>query len=266
VTTSVWSFARTAALAAMLCSGAALAQNESPDAGTSGDEESVNPHSVDNRNRTPPGAASPEERRSLEQGEEEAPASVRNKDAPKPSRLRRGQLDRLEEDNPHSVLSREKLSPRELVDVLHVSNSSEIAAGKMAQQKGSPPVADYGLMLVISHQAMDEKLKTAAGQMGLKVADQPKTPKARKDLSDSKKMRDKLSQLNGPQFDRAFARSIAAEQRKTIEVVQVARGTCEEAALCSVLDQTLPMLRSHEQGARALEKPPVAQGRRRSPQ
>jgi predicted outer membrane protein len=249
----------------MLCSAAALAQSDSADAGTGGDGESVNPHSVDNRNRTPAGAASPEEQRSLEEGEEESPASVRNKDAPKPRRLRRGQLDRLEAGNPHSVLAREKLSPRELVEVLHVSNTSEIAAGKMAQQKGSPPVADYGLMLVIAHQAMDDKLNTAAGQLGLKVAQQPKSSKARKELSDAKKMQDKLSRLSGPQFDLTFARSIAADQRKAIEVVQVARGTCEEAALCSLLDQTLPMLRAHEQRARALEKPPVAQGRRGPP-
>jgi predicted outer membrane protein len=258
------SFARVVALAAMLCSAAASAQSDSADAGTSGVDESVNPHSVDNRNRKPAGAASPEEQRSLEEGEEGSPASVLNRDAPKPKRLRRGELDRAEGGNPHSVLAREKLSPRELVEVLHVSNTSEIAAGKMAQQKGSPPVADYGLMLVIAHQAMDEKLNTAAGQLGLKpaVADQPKSRKARKELSDAKKMQDKLSQLSGPQFDRAFTRSIAADQRKAIEVVQVARGTCEEPALCSLLDQTLPMLRAHEQRARALEKPPVAQGRR----
>ena len=260
--TSITSFARVVALAAMVCGAAALAQSGSVDAGTSGPDESVNPHSVDNRNREPAGAASPEERRSLEEGEAESPASVLNKDAPKPkNKLRKDELDLAEEENPHSVLAREQLAPRELIEVLHVSNVDEIAAGKMAQQKGSPPVADYGRTLVTDHQAMDGKLKATAGQLGVKLADQPKSSTARKEMSDAKKTQAKLAQLSGPQFDRAFARWMAADHLKAIQQVQMSRGTCDQAALCALLDETLPMLQAHEQAARALQKP-VAQGRR----
>jgi putative membrane protein len=250
------SLGRVVALGAMLCGAAAFAQGGSADAG-----ESVDPDSVQNRDREPAGAASPEERRSLEKGEAGAPASVLNKDAPKPGRAIKGEVERSEEGNPHSVLAREQLSPRELIEVLHVVNQGEIADGKMAQAKGTPRVADYGLKLVTDHQALDVKLNAAAGQLGMKPADQPKTPTARKLQSDEKKMQAQVSQLSGPQFDRAFARWMADDHRKAIHLVQVARGTCTEAALCAVLDQTLPVLQAHERTARALERP-VAQGRR----
>jgi putative membrane protein len=254
------SMGRVVAVAAMLCGAAASAQSGSVDASTSG-PESVNPHSVENKDREPAGAASPEEQRSLEKGEAEAPASVLNKDAPKPGRTTTGEVERAEEGNPHSVLAREQLSPQELIEVLHVSNLDEIAEGKIAQEKGSPRVAGYGLRLVTDHQALDAKLKEAAGQLGMKPADQPKSRMARKLMSDGKKMQAQVSQLSGPQFDRAFARGMADDHRKAIQLVQVARGTCNEAALCTVLDQTLPVLQAHERAARALERP-MAQGRR----
>jgi putative membrane protein len=242
----------------MLCGAAAFAQSDSADADGG---ESVNPHSVENKDREPAGAASPEERRSLEKGEAGDPESVLNKDAPKPGRTPRGEVERAEEGNPASVLAREQLSPRELIEVLHVVNQGEIADGKMAQAKGTPRVADYGLKLVTDHQALDAKLNSAAGQLGMKPADQPKSRTARKLLSDEKKMQAQVSQLSGPQFDRAFVRWMADDHRKAIHLVQVARGTCTEAALCTVLDQTLPVLQAHEREARALE-PPAAQGRR----
>src|SRR5258708_5396890 len=79
------SLGRVVALAGMLCGAAAFAQSHSADGG-----ESVDPDSVENKDREPAGAASPEERRSLEQGEAGAPASVLNKDAPKPGRATKG--------------------------------------------------------------------------------------------------------------------------------------------------------------------------------
>ena len=256
MTTSMTSLGRVVALAGMLCGAAAFAQSHSADGG-----ESVDPDSVENKDREPAGAASPEERRSLEQGEAGAPASVLNKDAPKPGRATKGAVERAEEGNPHSVLARKQLSPRELIEVLHVVNQGEIADGKMAQAKGTPRVADYGLKLVTDHQALDDKLNSAAGQLGMKPADRPKSRTARKLMSDEKKMQAQVSQMSGPQFDRAFVRWMADDHRKAIQLVQVARGTCEEAALCTVLDQTLPVLQAHEREARALEQP-AAQGRR----
>jgi hypothetical protein len=97
--TSVISLARVVALTAVLGGSAAWAQRD-PYVGTDGKDETINPHSIDNRDRPPAGASSPAERKSLEQGEEEAPASTLNRDAPKPSHVTRDELDRAEEGNP----------------------------------------------------------------------------------------------------------------------------------------------------------------------
>ena len=104
--TSVVSLARVVALAAVLCGAAAWVQND-PYVGTTGKNENINPHSVDNRDRPPAGASSPEERRSLEEGEDEVPASTLNRDAPKPSRVTTDELDRAEEGNPDVASGRE---------------------------------------------------------------------------------------------------------------------------------------------------------------
>ena len=106
VRTSVVSLARVVALAAMLCGAAAWAQND-PYVGTTGKNEEINPHSVDNRDRPPAGASSPEERRSLEEGEDEFPGSTLNRDAPKPNRVTTEELDRAEEGNPDVASGRE---------------------------------------------------------------------------------------------------------------------------------------------------------------
>src|SRR5258708_12767381 len=95
----------------------------------------------------------------------------------------------------------------------------------------------------------------------MKPADRPKSRTARKLMSDEKKMQAQVSQMSGPQFDRAFVRWMADDHRKALQLVQVARGTCEEAALCTVLDKTLPVLQAHKPEARALQ-PPAAQAPR----
>jgi hypothetical protein len=106
------SLARAAALAAMLSGAAASAQSGSARSdryvGKSGRGESGNPHAVDFRDRTPPGAASPEERKALADGEEENPHSVMNRDAPKPGPLNKDELDRAEAGDPDSVLNRQQ--------------------------------------------------------------------------------------------------------------------------------------------------------------
>jgi hypothetical protein len=103
---SVVSLARAVALASVLGGAAAWAQKD-PYEGTTGPDERGNPHAIDMRDRQPPGASSPSERKSLEQGEEEAPASVLNRDAPKPKRITNDELDRAEVGNPDVDSARE---------------------------------------------------------------------------------------------------------------------------------------------------------------
>jgi len=103
---SVASLARVAALAVVMSSAAVWAQKD-PYEGTTGPAERGNPHAIDMRDRQPPGASSPSERRSVEIGEEEAPASVLNRDAPKPKRITNDELDRAEVGNPDVDSARE---------------------------------------------------------------------------------------------------------------------------------------------------------------
>jgi hypothetical protein len=96
---SVVSLARAVALASVLGGAAAWAQKD-PYEGTTGPNERGNPHAIDNRDKQAPGASSPSERKSVEIGEEEAPASVLNRDRPKPKKVTNKQIDQAEEGNP----------------------------------------------------------------------------------------------------------------------------------------------------------------------
>ena len=82
-------------------------------------------------------------------------------------------------------------------------NYAEVEMGKLAQQKGqSEAVKSFGQMLVTDHSAANEKAIAAAKQMGVTPPSGP---------SDKQKAdHDKMAKMSGADFDRSFARDMAA--------------------------------------------------------
>lgn len=148
-----------------------------------------------------------------------------------------------------------------LLERLHVANQAEIDAGKLAQANGGSRVADYGQMLVTDHTKADEQLTDLSGKMSVKLSDTPTDAKALEMMKDAKAEALKLQALHGAQFDKAFSRALESDHQKVISMIKAARADCRDEALGAMLDQTLPVLQTHEKAARDLRMP-TAQGRR----
>ncbi|TMB08550.1 MAG: DUF4142 domain-containing protein [Deltaproteobacteria bacterium] len=68
--------------------------------------------------------------------------------------------------------SDEKMTDARLVALLHHVNQDEIAAGKLAQQKGqSVDIKAYGKRLVTDHSSSDQEVMAAAKKAGISPSD-----------------------------------------------------------------------------------------------
>jgi len=90
------------------------------------------------------------------------------------------------------------------------SSAIEVHLGKIAQDKASSDaVKELGKHMVEAHTHTGEQLKQAAAAMNMQVSAEP----PRK----AKKAEDKLTKLSGPEFDRAYAKMAADEQKQAVK-------------------------------------------------
>ncbi|HEY9218754.1 MAG TPA: DUF4142 domain-containing protein [Phenylobacterium sp.] len=127
-----------------------------------------------------------------------------------------------------------------------VGDMYEIAAGKLAQQKGSnAAVKDFGAMLVKDHTATSTEMKplaTAAGQ----------TPPAEMDQR-RKGMIDNLTAATGADFDRAFIDQQIAAHEEALTLHQGYGQDGGDAGLKAFAAKTAPKIQAHLEQARSLQ-------------
>jgi len=89
-------------------------------------------------------------------------------------------------------------------------SATEVHLGKLAEEKASSDsVKELGKRMVDANSQMGEQLKKAAAAMKVQVSDDP----PRK----AKKAEDKLAKLSGTEFDRAYAKMVADEQKQAVK-------------------------------------------------
>jgi putative membrane protein len=116
-------------------------------------------------------------------------------------------------------------------------DNAEIAIGELAAAKGgTQAVKDLGKTLATDHGAHKDKLVALASANGIAVPDE-KSPEGQANL-------DKLSELSGAAFDKAFKQAMIDSHNKGIakNEKQAASGDAQTAALAK---ETLPTLRKH---------------------
>ena len=90
------------------------------------------------------------------------------------------------------------------------SSATEVQLGKLAQEKGSSDaVKELGKHMVEAHTQTGEQLKQAGAALNIQVPSEP----PRK----AKKAQDKLAKLSGPDFDRAYAKMAAEEEKQAVK-------------------------------------------------
>jgi putative membrane protein len=132
----------------------------------------------------------------------------------------------------------------EVLSKLHHSNQMEIAAGKLAQEKGqSKDVKSFGKTLVTDHSAADKKVMALAKAEKIDLpADMPMP---------SDKM-DKMKAASGAEFDKMFASHMLDDHKKDIAEAKAARDTTTDAKLKALLTSTIPVLEKHREIAQKL--------------
>jgi putative membrane protein len=90
------------------------------------------------------------------------------------------------------------------------SSATEVQLGKLAQEKASSDaVKELGKKMVEAHTQTGQQLKQAAAALNVQVpADPPRK---------AKKAEDKLAKLSGPEFDHAYAKMAADEQKQAVK-------------------------------------------------
>jgi putative membrane protein len=129
-----------------------------------------------------------------------------------------------------------------VVNRLHASNQTEIAAGKLAEKNSdNADVRRYGRMLVREHGAADAKLVAFARKRALTLTGEAD------DLSE-------LENKKGAEFDSAFLTLMVKNHGEGIATVAAAKETCEDREVRAILDQTLPRLQRHQAQAVKLQQ------------
>jgi len=127
-------------------------------------------------------------------------------------------------------------------------NQAEIDLGKMAQSKTqNPRVKEYADMMVLDHSQAQEKLRGTSGASQGQV----QLSKEQQQLSD------KLSRLDGQQFDKEYMAAMVKDHRQAVQIFQKEAGTGTSGTTqrqkpagansndASIAQEMLPTLQKH---------------------
>jgi putative membrane protein len=116
--------------------------------------------------------------------------------------------------------------------------ATEVALGKLAQEKGSSDaVKEFGKRMVADHSKAAEELKQLAAMAKIEVSSE--TPKK------AKKAQDKLSKLSGADFDRAYAKMMVSDHREDVKAFEKEARDGAVPAVKNFAAKALPTLQEH---------------------
>ena len=123
---------------------------------------------------------------------------------------------------------------------------TEVELGKMAQEKGSKSVKEYGAMMVKDHTKAGNELKNLATEKNITL---PST------VSDEmRKHIDDLSKKSGKDFDKDYIDMMVSDHKDVIDGFEGMAKNSKDSAFKNFAVKTLPTLYKHLGAAKAIEK------------
>lgn len=144
------------------------------------------------------------------------------------------------------------LSDESFVKKAAAGGQAEVALSKMALSKSKDPeIRSFAEKMVKDHSMADKELQGIAQAKGIAIS---------AELDDAhKKEAEKLTTMNGAEFDNAFREQMQKDHDKTVELFAAA---AEDKSLSPELSgfaqKTLPVLRSHQHDAHKMGKENVS--------
>ena len=119
---------------------------------------------------------------------------------------------------------------------------AEVELGQLAQQNGqSQQVKDFGKRMVDDHGKANDELKQLASQQGVSLP----TTLDSKDQA----LKDKLSKMNGADFDKAYMHAMVMDHKKDVAEFKHESTSGNDQAVKDWAGKTLPTLQDHLQMA-----------------
>jgi putative membrane protein len=126
-------------------------------------------------------------------------------------------------------------------------NIAEMELAEIAEERAaSEDVKYYAKMLKGAHEVANERLQDIAEQQNVELPDEPN--------EQQKKTAEKLSSLEGEQFDRQYLQTMIEEHKKAIELFEQQAQSGETPEVQKYAKQTLPGLQAHLEMAQQIEQ------------
>ena len=124
-------------------------------------------------------------------------------------------------------------------------NMAEVELGKLAdKQAASSNVKQFGQKMIDDHSKALEELKQLASQK--KVSLPPDV------LPEQKQLMEKLSKLNGAEFDKEYVKAMLEAHEKDVTTFQAVSKTATDADVKAFATKTLPTLKTHLEMIKAM--------------
>ena len=126
----------------------------------------------------------------------------------------------------------------EFVTLAAKGGTYEVKIAQLAGRKSDDAqIKELAGMLVKDHTAVNEELKTIAGELNVNLSD----------LKDEKgeKRFEKLDAKSGKDFDKAFVADMSESHSRSIALFEAARNIAKSPKLTAFIEKTLPVIKSH---------------------
>ena len=123
---------------------------------------------------------------------------------------------------------------------------TEVELGKMAEQKGSKSVKEFGAMMVKDHTKAGDELKSLAAEKNITL------PASVSD--EMRKHIDDLNKKSGKDFDKDYMDMMVKDHKDVIDGFEDMAKNSKDSAFKNFAVKTLPTLYKHLGAAKAIEK------------
>jgi putative membrane protein len=141
---------------------------------------------------------------------------------------------------------RTKVTDREFVTEVAGGGLAEVKLGELAKERAaSPEVRKFGERMIDDHNRANQELMALLRKKGMDVSTKEMPKKAQETF-------DRLSQLKGAEFDRAYIKDMLKDHREDVALFEAMSKSGSDPDLRAFAIKTLPTLREHYQLARKL--------------
>lgn len=141
-------------------------------------------------------------------------------------------------------------SPSAILADLHMANQSEVALGKIAEQRAhSKDVKAFGKRMVKDHTALDKDAQSWASKNDVTIGAPPQDDAHQAEMQQMQALAQRLQTLSGPEFDKTYMQAMAEDHAKDLAKVRAFGEQTTDKSVVSLLEKAEKVIASHKKEA-----------------